>query len=141
MEGQRTGKLGPAEQQQLNSSLKVASASADAGQLEGAERLYTQLSRHFPSAPEPRLGLGYLALEGARTSPSPVSSSPRPTKDRWSRPPRPRRCSARGRGKPWHGEDTAAAKSHFLAASKLAKGHAGRSLGGQRPWRGGHHRG
>ena len=60
---QRKGQLGAAEQQQLNSSLKLASASADAGQFKAAERLYTQLSRHFPSAPEPRLGLAYLALE------------------------------------------------------------------------------
>lgn len=51
-----------AKQQQLRSSLNVASVSAKAGQFEAAGRLYFELTRQFPDAPEPRLGLGYLAL-------------------------------------------------------------------------------
>ena len=120
LEGQRTGKLGPAEQQQLNSSLKVASASADAGQLEAAERLYTQLSRHFPSAPEPRLGLGYLALEARDFT---LADKLFAEADERSVEPAAKAEALLGAGRASLGTgDTAAAKSHFLAASKLAKG-------------------
>ena len=120
VEERRTGKLGPAEQQQLNSSLKVASASADAGQFEAAERLYTQLSRHFPSSPEPRLGLGYLALEArdfTRARKLFAEADERSVK------PAAKAEALLGAGRASLGTgDTAAAKSHFLAASKLAKG-------------------
>ena len=120
VEGQRTGKLGPAEQQQLNSSLKVASASADAGQLEAAERLYTQLIRHFPSAPEPRLGLGYLALEARDFT---LAGKLFAEADERSVEPAAKAEALLGAGRASLGtEDTAAAKSHFLAASKLAEG-------------------
>ncbi len=120
VEGQRTGKLGPAEQQQLNSSLKVASASADAGQLEAAERLYTQLSRHFPSAPEPRLGLGYLALEARDFTRAGKLFA---EADERSVEPAAKAEALLGAGRASLGTgDAAAAKSHFLAASKLAKG-------------------
>ena len=57
-----------AKQQQLRSSLNVASVSAEAGQFEAAARLYFELTRHFPDAPEPRLGLGYLALRNGNFS-------------------------------------------------------------------------
>ena len=120
LEEQRTGKLGPAEQQQLNSSLKVASASAEAGQLEAAERLYTQLSRHFPNSPEPRLGLGYLALEARDFT---LAGKLFAEADERSVKPAAKAEALLGSGRASLGTgDTAAAKSHFLAASKLAKG-------------------
>ena len=116
---QRKGQLGAAEQQQLNSSLKLASASADAGQLEAAKRLYTQLSRHFPSAPEPRLGLAYLALEAGdftlagRLFAEAVERSAKPAA---------KAAALLGAGRASLSEgDTAGAKAHFLAASKLGK--------------------
>ena len=116
---QRKGQLGAAEQQQLNSSLKVASASADAGQLEAAKRLYTQLSRHFPSAPEPRLGLAYMALEAGdfilagKLFAEAVERSATPAA-------RADALLGAGRASLSKG-DTAGAKAHFLAASKPAK--------------------
>ena len=120
VEGQRTGKLGPAEQQQLNSSLKVASASADAGQLEAAERLYTQLSRHFPTSPEPRLGLGYLALEARDFT---LAGKLFAEANERSVEPAAKAEALLGAGRASLGTgDTAAAKNHFLAASKLAEG-------------------
>ena len=119
MKEQSKGRLGAAEQQQLNSSLKVASASADAGQLEAAKRLYTQLSRHFPSAPEPRLGLAYMALEAGdftlagRLFAEAVERSATPAA---------KADALLGAGRASLGKgDTAGAKAHFLAASKLAK--------------------
>ena len=120
VDGQRAGKLGPAERQQLNSSLKVASASADAGQLEAAERLYTQLSRHFPSAPEPRLGLGYLALEARDFT---LAGKLFAEAGERSVEPAAKAEALLGAGRASLGTgDTATAKSHFLAASKLAEG-------------------
>ena len=119
MKEQSKGQLGAAEQQQLNSSLKVASASADAGQLEAAKRLYTQLSRHFPSAPEPKLGLAYMALEAGdftlagRLFAEAVERSATPAA---------KADALLGAGRASLGKgDTAGAKAHFLAASKLAK--------------------
>ena len=116
---QRKGQLGAAEQQQLNSSLTLASAAADAGQLEAAKRLYTQLSRHFPSAPKPRLGLGYLALEaGAFTLAGKLFAE---AVER-SATPAAKADALLGAGRASLGKgDTAGAKAHFLAASKLAK--------------------
>lgn len=61
-------RLEASKQQQLRSSLNVASVSAEAGQFEAAARLYFELTRHFPDAPEPRLGLGYLALRNGNFS-------------------------------------------------------------------------
>ena len=120
VEGQRAGKLGPAEQQQLNSSLKVASASADAGQLEAAERLYTQLTRHFPNSPEPRLGLGYLALEARDFT---LAGKLFAEANERSVKPAAKAEALLGAGRASLGTgDAAAAKSHFLAASKLAEG-------------------
>ena len=120
VEKQRTDQLGPAERQQLNNSLNVASASADAGQLQAAERLYTQLSRHFPSLPEPKLGLGYLALEAGDFT---LAEKLFTEADQRSATPAARAEALLGVGRTNLGKgDTAGAKNHFLAASKLAKG-------------------
>ena len=54
--------LGPAQQQMLDNSLNVSAAALETGQPVAAGRLYEQLSDTFPSAPEPKLGLAYLAL-------------------------------------------------------------------------------
>ncbi len=115
-----TGQLGPAQQQQLNSSLKVASAAADAGQIEAAKRLYTELSRHFPSAPEPRLGLGYLALEARDFT---LAGKLFAEAGERSVKPAAKAEALLGAGRASLGTgDTAAAKNHFLTASKLAGG-------------------
>ena len=120
VEKQRTDQLGPAERQQLNNGLNVASASADAGQFQAAERLYTQLSRHFPSLPEPKLGLGYLALEAGDFT---LAEKLFTEADQRSATPAARAEALLGVGRTGLGQgDTAGAKNHFLAASKLAKG-------------------
>ena len=116
---QRKGQLGAAEQQQLNSSLTLASAAADAGQPEAAKRLYTQLSRHFPSAPEPRLGLAYLALEAGDFT---LAGKLFAEAVERSATPAARADALLGAGRASLSKgDTAGAKAHFLAASKLAK--------------------
>ena len=117
---QRAGKLGAAEQQQLNSSLSVASASAEAGQVAAAERLYTELARQFPSAPGPKLGLAYLALQaGAFTRARKLFVEA----DERSATPAAKAEALLGAGRASLGEgEVAGAKKHFLAASKLAKG-------------------
>ena len=47
----------------LANSLPVAAAALAAGQLGVARRLYLSLSERFDDAPEPFLGLGYIALQ------------------------------------------------------------------------------
>ena len=47
----------------LRNSLPVAAAALAAGQLNVARRLYLSLSERFDDAPEPLLGLGYIALQ------------------------------------------------------------------------------
>ena len=117
---QHAGKLGPTEQQQLNSSLSVASASAEAGQTGAAERLYTELSRHYPSAPEPRLGLAYLALEAGDFTRAGRHFA---EADERSTGPAAKAEALLGAGRASLGEgDVAGAKARFLAASGLAKG-------------------
>ena len=120
MEEQDTGRLGAAEQQQLNNSLNVASASADAGQFEAAERLYTQLSHHFPSAPEPRLGRAYLALDAGDFV---LAGKLFAEADEKSSTPAARAEALLGAGRASLGQgDLAGAKKHFLAASGPARG-------------------
>lgn len=112
--------LGRAERRQLDSSLNVASASAEAGQRDAAARLYTQISRHYPSAPEPRLGLAYLALEAGdftRAGQLFAEAAER------SATPAARAESLLGAGRASLGTgDITDAKNHFLAASKVAGG-------------------
>ena len=45
----------------LGESLPVAAAALAAGQIDAARRLYLSLAQRFPDAPEPVLGLGYIA--------------------------------------------------------------------------------
>ncbi len=121
-EGRRGERLGAAEKQQLDSSLKVASASADAGQLEAAERLYSQLSRHYPDAPEPRLGLGYLALQAGDFA---LAGKLFAEADERATAPAAKAEALLGAGRTSLGTgDIAAAKRRLLAASKLAEGTA-----------------
>ena len=46
----------------LQNSLPVAAAALSAGQVDVAQRLYVSLSEHYDDAPEPLLGLGYIAF-------------------------------------------------------------------------------
>ena len=46
----------------LQNSLPVAAAALSAGQIDVAQRLYVSLSEHYDDAPEPLLGLGYIAF-------------------------------------------------------------------------------
>ena len=46
----------------LQNSLPVAAAALSAGQVDVAQRLYTSLADQFDDAPEPLLGLGYIAF-------------------------------------------------------------------------------
>ena len=48
----------------LRSGLPVAAAALAGGQLDVARRLYASLSERFDGAPEPLLGLGYIAFRG-----------------------------------------------------------------------------
>ncbi len=112
-------RLDAAKQQQLKSSLNVASASADAGQFEAAERLYREISRHYPDAPEPRLGLGYLALRNGDFTGAGrlfVEAEERSTT------PAVKAAALLGAGRANLGEgDVAGAKRHFLAAAGPAR--------------------
>ena len=54
----------PGAEQALQSNLSVASAALAAGQPAVAQRLYLALAERFEDAPEPALGLGYVALRG-----------------------------------------------------------------------------
>jgi len=120
VEDQHAGRLGPAEQQQLDSSLSVASASAEAGQTVPAERLYTELSRHYPSAPEPRLGLAYLALQAGDFT---GAGKHFDEADERSTGPAAKAEALLGAGRASLGEgDVPGAGAHFLAAAGLAKG-------------------
>ena len=47
----------------LRTSLPVAAAALAAGQLDVARRLYVSLADRFEDAPEPRLGLAYIAFQ------------------------------------------------------------------------------
>ena len=53
----------PGGEQVLQSNLSVASAALAAGQPAIAQKLYLALAERFDDAPEPVLGLGYIALQ------------------------------------------------------------------------------
>lgn len=111
--------LEAAKQQQLRSSLNVASASANAGQFEAAARLYLELTRHFPDAPEPRLGLGYMALRNGNFSRAATLFG---EAEERSTTPVAKAEALLGAGRASLGEgDLAQAKELFLAASGPAK--------------------
>ena len=46
----------------LQNSLPIAAAALSAGQVDVAQRLYVSLAEHYDDAPEPLLGLGYIAF-------------------------------------------------------------------------------
>jgi len=115
-----TGALNPAQQQMLDSSLKVSAAAIETGQPVAAGRLYERLSTSFPSAPEPKLGLAYMALHAGDfatadalfTEASALATLPVLKAE-----------ALLGAGRASLGrEDFATAKTHFLAATDLAKG-------------------
>ena len=118
--GTGRGALNPAQQQVLDSSLKVSAAAIETGQPVAAGRLYEQLSTSFPSAPEPKLGLAYMALHAGDfttadtlfTEASTLASLPALKAE-----------ALLGAGRASLGrEDLAMAKAHLLAATDLAKG-------------------
>ena len=118
--GSQQSGLSPVQQQMLDSSLKVSAAAIQTGQPVAAGRLYEQLSDTFPSAPEPKLGLAYMALHAgdfatADTLFTEASSlAARPTI---------KAEALLGAGRASLGrEDLATAKTHFLAAAELATG-------------------
>ena len=118
--GSQRSALGPAQQQMLDNSLKVSAAAIETGQPVAAGRLYERLSTTFPSAPEPKLGLAYMALDAGDfaaadalfTEASALATLPALKAEAWL-----------GAGRASLGrEDFAGAKTHFLAAAELAEG-------------------
>ena len=110
--------LGPAQQQVLDNSLKVSAAALETGQPVAAGRLYEQLSGTFPNAPEPKLGLAYMALHAGdftRADALFIEASTLATQ------PAIKAEALLGAGRASLGrEDLAGAKTHFLAAAELA---------------------
>ena len=103
----------------LASGLSIAAAALRAGQAGVARGLYQSLVERFPDAPEPHLGLGYIALHGDDLDDA---------SDRFLR------AAALAQGAPearaeallgaartaLAGDDTAAARRHLLAAHALS---------------------
>ena len=115
-----TGALNPAQQQMLDSSLKVSAAAIETGQPVAAGRLYEQLSTSFPSAPEPKLGLAYMALHAGDFATADALFTEAST---LATLPALKAEALLGAGRASLGrEDFATAKSHFLVATDLAKG-------------------
>ena len=114
------GRLNPAQQQMLDSSLKVSAAAMQTGQPVAAGRMYERLSASFPSAPEPKLGLAYMALHaGDFTAATALFSQANTLATR----PALKAEALLGAGRASLGrEDLSAAKAHFLAATEPAKG-------------------
>ena len=112
--------LGPAQQRVLDNSLKVSAAALETGQPVAAGRLYEQLSGTFPNAPEPKLGLAYMALHAGdftRADALFIEASTLATQ------PAIKAEALLGAGRASLGrEDLAGAKTHFLAATELAEG-------------------
>ncbi len=118
--GPKRTTLGPAQQQVLDNSLKVSAAALETGQPVAAGRLYEQLSGTFPNAPEPKLGLAYMALhtgDFTRADALFIEASTLATQ------PAIKAEALLGAGRASLGrEDLAGAKTHFLAAAELAEG-------------------
>lgn len=118
--GSKQTTLGPTQQQVLDNSLKVSAAAIETGQPLAAGRLYEQLSDTFPSAPEPKLGLAYMALHAgdfARADALFIEAGSLATQ------PAIKAEALLGAGRASLGrEDLAGAKTHFLAAADLAEG-------------------
>ena len=112
--------LGPAQQRVLDNSLKVSAAALETGQPVAAGRLYEQLSGTFPNAPEPKLGLAYMALHaGDFTRADALFIEARALATQ----PAVQAEALLGAGRASLGrEDLAGATTHFLAAAELAEG-------------------
>ena len=112
--------LSPAQQRVLDNSLKVSAAALETGQPVAAGRLYEQLSGTFPNAPEPKLGLAYMALHAGdftRADALFIEASTLATQ------PAIKAEALLGAGRASLGrEDLAGATTHFLAAAELAAG-------------------
>ena len=114
------GALNPAQQQMLDSSLKVSAAAIETGQPVAAGRLYERLSTSFPSAPEPKLGLAYMALHAGDFATAAALFTEAST---LTTLPALKAEALLGAGRASLGrEDFATAKTHFRAATALAKG-------------------
>lgn len=114
------GALNPAQQQMLDTSLKVSAAAIETGQPVAAGRLYERLSTSFPSAPEPKLGLAYMALHAGDFATADALFTEAST---LTTLPALKAEALLGAGRASLGrEDFATAKTHFLAATELAKG-------------------
>ena len=118
--GPKQTTLGPAQQQVLDNSLKVSAAALETGQPVAAGRLYEQLAGTFPNAPEPKLGLAYIALHAGdftRAAMLFIEASTLATQ------PAIKAEALLGAGRASLGqEDLAGAATHFLAAAELAEG-------------------
>ena len=115
-----TGALNSAQQQMLDSSLKVSAAAIETGQPVAAGRLYEQLSTSFPSAPEPKLGLAYMALHAGDFATADALFTEAST---LATLPALKAEALLGAGRASLGrEDFSMAKAHLLAATDLAKG-------------------
>ena len=112
--------MDPAQQQMLDRGLEVSSVAVQTGQPVAAGRMYERLSTSFPSAPEPKLGLAYMALHAGDfatadalfTEASSLTTLPALKAE-----------ALLGAGRASLGrEDFATAKTHLLAATAPAKG-------------------
>ncbi len=118
--GPGRGALNPAQQQMLDSSLKVSAAAIETGQPVAAGRLYEQLSTSFPSAPEPKLGLAYMALHAGDFATADALFTEAST---LATLPALKAEALLGAGRASLGrEDFATATAHLTAATEPAKG-------------------
>jgi Flp pilus assembly protein TadD len=103
----------------LDSSLKVSAAAIETGQAVAARRLYEQLSQTFPNAPEPKLGLAYMALHaGDFTTADALFTEAGDLAETTAI----KSEALLGVGRASLGrEDLVQAKTHFLAAAALAE--------------------
>ncbi len=104
----------------LDRGLEVSSVAVKTGQPVAAGRMYQRLSTSFPSAPEPKLGLAYMALHAGDfvtadalfTEASSLTTLPALKAE-----------ALLGAGRASLGrEDLATARTYFLAAAELATG-------------------
>ncbi len=112
--------LNPAQQQMLDRGLEVSSVAVKTGQPIAAGRMYERLSTSFPSAPEPKLGLAYMALHAGDFATADALFTEAST---LATRPALKAEALLGAGRASLGrEDFAAAKTHFLAAAEPAQG-------------------
>ena len=115
----------------LDSSLKVSAAAIETGQPVAAGRMYEQLSHLLPEcAPEPKLGLAYMALHAGDFATADALFTEAST---LATLPALKAEALLGAGRASLGrEDFAMAKTHFPCRDGTGQGHAGRVLGHKR---------